>query len=187
MTVRADTPGSKDPGPGRRLGVDVGTVRIGVAVSDGEASIATPVETVSRDTEAGAPDGADIDRLAELAAGYRAVEVIVGLPTTLKGRGSASVAQAELVAGRLAERVSAPVRFFDERLSTVVATQALHASGVSERRGRAVVDQAAAVEILQGWLDARRRELDRRRAPGRVGPAELARRARKRKGEAEKP
>lgn len=164
MKVAPDAPGHDDPGPGRRVGVDVGTVRIGVASSDRGATLATPVETIDRLTGFKGRDQADIDRLMDIIEEYDAVEVVVGLPRNLDGSGSASVKHAREIAFRINRRLTAgghsiPVRFADERLSTVVATSALRASGVSEKSGRSVIDQAAAVEILQSWLDQRARVL----------------------------
>lgn len=160
MKVSPDTSGVDDPGPGRRIGVDVGTVRIGVASSDRDARLATPVETVPRVTGFKDRDGADIDRLLEIVEQYRAVEVVVGLPRDLTGNGSKSVKHAKEIAFRIRRRLSRagesiPVRLGDERLTTVAATHALRSSGVSEKAGRKFIDQAAAVEILQSWLDAR--------------------------------
>lgn len=160
MKVTPDTPGADDPGTGRRIGLDVGTVRIGVAVSDREAKLATPVETVARETGFRDRDKGDIDRLLGIIDEYEAVEIVVGLPRDLKGHGSASVKHAKEIAFRINRRLtgagrSIPVRMADERLTTVAATAALRASGVSEKAGRSVIDQAAAVEILQSWLDAR--------------------------------
>lgn len=160
MKVTPDTPGADDPGTGRRIGLDVGTVRIGVAVSDREAKLATPVETVARETGFRDRDKGDIDRLLEIIDEYGVVEIVVGLPRDLKGHGSASVKHAKEIAFRLNRRLTGagrtiPVRMADERLTTVAATAALRASGVSEKAGRKVIDQAAAVEILQSWLDAR--------------------------------
>ena len=162
--VYPDTPGVDDPGHGRRLGLDVGTVRIGVARSDREAVLATPLETVRRVTGFKDRDGADIDRILEIIAEYEIVEIVVGLPRDLKGNGSKSVKHAKEIAFRINRRLRKDaninvvplVRFADERLTTVAATHALRASGVSEKAGRSVIDQAAAVEILQSWLDARR-------------------------------
>ncbi|WP_257158313.1 Holliday junction resolvase RuvX [Corynebacterium cystitidis] len=155
--ITHDIPGVDDPGPGRRIGIDVGTVRMGVASSNREATLATPVETVPRVTGFKDRDQEDIDRLLDIIKEYQAVEIVVGLPRTLKGHGSASVKHAKEIAFRINRRLGGtiPVRLADERLTTVVAHQALRASGVSEKAGRAVVDQAAAVEILQSWLDGR--------------------------------
>ncbi|MFT4042506.1 MAG: Holliday junction resolvase RuvX [Gordonia sp. (in: high G+C Gram-positive bacteria)] len=138
---------------GRRLGVDVGSVRIGVAVCDPDGILATPVETVA----ASASGGADVDRIAALVAEYEAVEVIVGLPKTLRNTSGPAADKARAFGARLAEKIApVPVIFHDERLTTVTAQQALHASGRTVRSARAVIDQAAAVAILQGWLDTRR-------------------------------
>ena len=165
MKVHPDIPGHDDPGPGRRLGLDVGTVRIGVAASDRDARLATPVETVPRETGLKGADLGDIDRIITLVEEYSAVEIVVGLPRDLQGNGSASVKHAKEIAFRVRRRLNGagkniPVRLGDERLTTVVATQALRASGVSEKAGRKVIDQAAAVEILQTWLDGRARALE---------------------------
>lgn len=155
MNMQPDTPGVNDPGPGRRIGIDVGTVRIGVASSDRGAVLATPVETVARVTGFKDRDGEDIERLLEIIREYEAVEVVVGLPRNLDGNGSTSVKHAKEIAFRIRRRSDVPVRMADERLTTVAATQSLRASGVTEKAGRAVIDQAAAVEILQSWLDGR--------------------------------
>lgn len=155
MNIQPDTPGVDDPGPGRRIGIDVGTVRIGVASSDRGAVLATPVETVARVTGFKDRDGEDIERLLEIIREYEAVEVVVGLPRNLDGNGSTSVKHAKEIAFRIRRRSDVPVRMADERLTTVAATQSLRASGVTEKAGRAVIDQAAAVEILQSWLDGR--------------------------------
>ena len=147
-----DRPGSDDPGRGRRLGVDVGTVRIGVAVSDPDAVLATPVETVRRDR-----NGAHLRRLAELAAELEVVEVVVGLPRTLADRAGKSAHDAVALADTLAERIRPiPVRLADERLTTVSAARSLREAGVRTKDQRGKIDQAAAVAILQGWLDQRR-------------------------------
>ncbi|CAB0602565.1 Holliday junction resolvase RuvX [Corynebacterium diphtheriae] len=171
MVVQPDIPGDNDPGMGRRLGVDVGTVRIGLAMSDSGARMAMPFETVARETGLKDSDKQDIDRIAEVICDNHIVEVVVGLPRDLKGNGSKSVKHAKDVAFRIRRRMHkngwehVAVKMADERLTTVVATQALRASGVSEKKGRSVVDQAAAVEILQSWLDARNNVLENRTTP----------------------
>lgn len=139
---------------GARLAVDVGTVRIGVAASDPDGLLATPVETVPRGR-------GDVDRLAALAGDHAAVEVVVGLPRHLSGREGPSAADARALAEALARRLApVPVRLVDERLSTVSAERDLRSSGVARRRGRtvrrSVVDQAAAVVILQAALETER-------------------------------
>ncbi len=159
-----DRPGGDDPGRGRRLGVDVGTVRIGVAACDPDGILATPVETVRRESS-----GRHLRRLRQLVAEYEAVEVIVGLPRTLADRAGTSAVDAIEVADKLAERIApVPVRLADERLTTVAAQRSLREAGVRAKGQRAVVDQAAAVAILQGWLDQRRTLLTEQ--PGAVTP-----------------
>lgn len=156
----ADRPGEHDPGPGRRLGVDVGTVRVGVALSDPAPVLASPLVTLSRDERS----GSDLDRLAELVTEHEVVEVVVGLPKTLAGRHGPAAAGAVAYATELARRVGAvPVRLGDERLTTVTASRVLAQRGVRGKKQRAVVDQVAAVEILQAWLDARGAAIQRDR------------------------
>ena len=148
-----DRPGGDDPGRGRRLGVDVGTVRIGVATSDPDGILATPVETVGRDRKG----GKHVRRLAELAAELEVVEVVVGLPRTLADRTGPSALDAIAVADALAARIApVPVRLSDERLTTVTAQRSLREAGVRARGQKSMIDQAAAVGILQTWLDQRR-------------------------------
>ncbi|HEY5183722.1 MAG TPA: Holliday junction resolvase RuvX [Actinomycetes bacterium] len=136
--------------PGVRLGVDVGSVRIGLASCDPGGLLATPVETVARGR-------GDFDRIVGRAAELGAVEVVVGLPLSMSGGEGPAAATARAFAAELATRVApVPVRVVDERLTTVGARRDLAAAGVRGRRGRSVVDQAAAVIILQGALDAER-------------------------------
>lgn len=139
---------------GARLGVDVGTVRVGVARSDPAGVLAVPVATLARD----ARGGRDLEELAALAEEHEVVEVVVGLPVGLSGREGAAAAAARGYAAALRERLVArvgdvPVRLVDERLSTVSADRQLADRGVRSRARRAVVDQAAAVAILQSALD----------------------------------
>ncbi|CAM3184833.1 Holliday junction resolvase RuvX [Mycobacterium intermedium] len=130
----------------------MGKVRIGVAASDPDGILATPVETVRRDRS-----GKHVRRLATLVSQFEAVEVIVGLPRTLADRIGPAAQDATEVAEALGQRIAPiPVRLFDERLTTVTAQRSLRDAGVRARDQRAVIDQAAAVAILQGWLDQRR-------------------------------
>ncbi|KQR98691.1 Holliday junction resolvase [Williamsia sp. Leaf354] len=134
---------------GRRIAVDVGSVRIGVASCDPDGMLATPIETVAR-----SKDASDIDRITDIVAEYEAVEVVVGMPTTLRGEHGAAAQAATAFADRLATRIApVPITFHDERLTTAAATQMLRASGRSAKQQRSVIDQAAAVAILQSWLD----------------------------------
>ena len=131
--------------PGVVVAVDVGTVRVGVAASDPHRILASPVETVT------APG---LQRVAEIVAERQAVLIVVGLPTSLSGvAASASAQMARDWATELTDLVAVPVELVDERLTTVTATAALRASGKRGKKARAVVDQAAAVALLQGVLD----------------------------------
>ncbi len=135
---------------GVRIGIDVGAVRIGVARSDPEGILAVPVETVRRGE-------ADIDRIAQLVTEHDAIEVLVGLPLRLDGRAGPAAAAATQFARSLAA-VVAPVgvRLVDERLTTVTAQRGLREAGRSARTSRPVVDQAAAVVIVQYAVDTER-------------------------------
>jgi putative Holliday junction resolvase len=129
--------------------VDVGDVRVGVARSDPSGLIATPLETVARGR-------GDLARLRALTSEEEAVEVVVGLPMSLSGREGPAAAKVRLFAVLLAEVLApVPVRLCDERLSTVSADAALRGRVRGSKR-RAVVDQAAAVVILQNALDTER-------------------------------
>lgn len=173
--------------PGVRIGVDVGSVRVGVARCDPAGVLATPVCTLTRSGEppgrrprgereappggagvpgAGpAPGDPDIRELAGIVRDAGAIEVVVGLPTTLAGEEGTAAQRARQYAHLLAQCVApVPVRLVDERLSTVDAHRALRESGVAARRARPVVDQVAAVIILQSALDAERSS---GRPPGR--------------------
>ncbi len=132
--------------PGVRLGIDVGKARVGVARSDPSGLLASPVETVERDSA--------LTRVLDLAREYSAVELVVGLPLSLSGAETASTADAREFAEALAREGSLPVRLVDERLSTVSAQGMLSAQGHSSKKQRAIVDQAAAVIILQHLLDS---------------------------------
>ena len=161
--------------PGVRVGVDVGSVRVGVATSDPSGVLATPSRTLDRDAD-GDTDVAD---LAALVAAAGAVEVVVGLPLHLSGASGPAAEAARRYAAVVAERVApVPVRLVDERLTTVDALRNLRDSGVHGRRHRAVVDQAAAVLILQSALDAERLS---GRPPG-VAVGEKRRKARTKDG-----
>jgi putative Holliday junction resolvase len=134
---------------GVRLGVDVGRARVGLAVSDPGGTLAFPVETLKRSAD-------PVGRIAAEATEREAIEIVVGLPVSLSGGDTPSTQDAREVAAQLAAASPVPVRLVDERLSTVSAQSALHASGRTTRSSRSVVDQVAAVIILQHALDAER-------------------------------
>ena len=127
------------------VALDVGTVRVGVAASDPAQILASPVATLP---------ATDLAAAAAIIAERAAVRVIVGLPRTLAGRDGASVAMARAYAAELTPLIApVPVSLVDERLTTVLADRILTGAGIRGRARRAVVDQAAAVALLQGVLD----------------------------------
>ncbi|MCX6418780.1 MAG: Holliday junction resolvase RuvX [Actinobacteria bacterium] len=135
--------------PGARIGIDVGSVRIGVALSDRDGLLATPVETV--------PFGdGDIARLIELAKELDAMEFVVGLPKSLSGANGPAAELAIAFAHSLAQATELEVRLVDERLSTTQATKSLRQAGRNAKQSRSVIDQQAAVVILQSALDMER-------------------------------
>ena len=148
---------------GVRLGVDPGDVRVGVAASDPSGLLATPVETVPRGR-------GDLARLRAIATELGACEVVVGLPRSLSGGEGPAAAKARAFAAELAGLLAADavtVRLFDERLTTVSAEAVLRGQGRKGRQRRAVVDQAAAVVMLQNALDTER---GTGRPPGELVP-----------------
>ena len=140
---------------GRRLGIDVGAVRVGVALSDPDGVLATPLATVARDV--GARHGP-----RRRSPGWSPSTTSSGSSSACRGPWPGGRARRRRRHGRSPTALAgAPgpafrVEFSDERLTTVVATRQMRESGRKGRRQRAVVDQVAAVAILQGWLDARR-------------------------------
>jgi putative holliday junction resolvase len=132
------------------LAVDVGSVRVGVARSDPRGVLATPLVTLKRD----AAGNRDIAELAVLVREHDAVGVVVGLPRTLANREGAAAAMAREYGVALAAVIApTPVHYLDERLTTVSAERKLSRGGVRGVARRAVIDQAAAVELLQHWLE----------------------------------
>lgn len=135
---------------GARLGIDVGSARIGVAHCDSGGQLASPLTTVARGR-------GDLDAIARLARAEGVIEIVVGLPVGLSGREGPAAVSARLFAGRLASRVApVPVRVVDERFTTVIAHDALRRTGSDARARRPRVDQAAAALLLQGALDSER-------------------------------
>lgn len=150
---------------GARLGVDVGSVRVGLAASDPDGLVATPVDTLARDAGPAPKDAsgavvhvpADIARIVAEVQERGAKVVYVGLPRHLSGAEGAATREVRAYAGRVARAVApVAVHLVDERMTTVSAHQALHAAGRAGRKHRGVVDQAAAVIILQTALETER-------------------------------
>lgn len=142
---------------GVRLGIDVGKARVGVARSDLHGMLATPVETVPR----AASGDSDVLRILAIARELEAFEFIVGLPLSLSGASTPSTADAEEFAARCLTAAAEAeldigVRMIDERLTTVSAQSALHRSGRNTKNSRPVIDQVAAVILLQHALDTER-------------------------------
>ncbi len=131
---------------GTRLGIDVGKARVGVSRCDPDGMLAVPVETVPRAETS-------IDRIAELVAEWEPLEIIVGLPVNMRGDETLSTADARQFAAEIARRTDAAVRLVDERLSTVSAHAALRSSGRNQKNSRSIVDQVAAVVLLQHAVD----------------------------------
>ena len=136
---------------GTWIAADVGSVRVGVARSDPSGVLALPVATLARD----ATGDRDIAQLAALVAEYEAVGVVVGLPRTLRGEERQAAGLARAYGAKLAVAIApVPVEYLDERLTTVSATRKLATGSLrGSKAKRAVIDQAAAVELLQHWLD----------------------------------
>ena len=157
MTVeRAAAP----PGSGRRaLGLDVGGKRIGVAVSDETALIATPLQAVKR-------NGGEHAELARLVREWNADRLVVGLPTGLSGREGPQAAAVRAFADPLAAALDLPLVYWDERLTTAIAERALIEAGHRRAQRKERIDAVAAAVILQSYLDAAR--LRQRRATERA-------------------
>lgn len=147
--------GPKSRGGRRAVGLDLGSRRIGVAVSDSGGMLASPRTTVLRTKDV----AADHRALVSLVREAEAAVVVIGLPLSLRGDKGAAAKAAEAEAGSLAELLEpegVEVELFDERLTTVSAHTALAETGKSSRQRRSVVDQSAAAVLLQAWLDGRR-------------------------------
>lgn len=138
-------------GPGRRLAVDLGDRRVGLAISDPTALVASPHGMIER-----RGSRRDLETLEAIVRAHEIVEVVIGWPRSMSGEVGERAKQAEAFAARLRERLPQPVVLWDERLTTVEAQRTLIAGGVRRERRRLVVDAMAAALILQGYLDAQR-------------------------------
>lgn len=137
----------------RVVGIDLGTRRIGVAVSDATGTLASPHTVINRSKD---PE-ADRRRVAEVVAELGAERVVVGLPLSLSGRTGPAARAAVEESEALAVVVGVPVETYDERLTTVSAERALRSGGTRAKAQRGVIDMAAAAVMLQAWLDGRSR------------------------------
>jgi putative Holliday junction resolvase len=131
------------------LGVDPGTRRVGVAVSDAGGAVAFPLAVIDRKD-----DDSYLDELADLARMREADEIVVGLPTRLDGTEGPEAVEAIRIAGVLRKKLEVPVHLLDERFTTRIAQGAMRAGNVSSRKQRPVVDKVAATLLLQTYLDA---------------------------------
>ncbi|MEC8948238.1 MAG: Holliday junction resolvase RuvX [Actinomycetota bacterium] len=140
----------------RALGLDLGSKRIGVAVSDSDGLVATPIEVVLRTSDRRGEHRA----LADLAEEWEVEVVVIGIPYSLDGStgpmAQAMTAEAVELARVLSARSGVPVETYDERLTTVTAERTLREQDLRAPQRRKVVDMVAAAVMLQGWLDARR-------------------------------
>jgi putative Holliday junction resolvase len=136
----------------RALGLDLGTRRIGVAISDGDGTIASPIETLTR----GRDHAADHAAVAAIVEEWGAGVVVVGLPLSLDGSNGPAATSALAEVDELRAALEVPIETHDERFTTVTADHQLREQGVRGRRRTAVIDQAAAAILLQSWLDQRR-------------------------------
>lgn len=136
----------------RVLGIDLGSKRIGIAVSDSDGRVATPLTVVQRSKDL----AGDRRRIAELAREWEVEGLVVGLPLSLDGSEGVAARAARAEAAALGDCTSLPVATYDERLTTVTAEQRLVEQGLDARQRRAVVDQVAAAVMLQAWLDGHR-------------------------------
>jgi putative Holliday junction resolvase len=133
---------------GRVIGLDVGTKTIGVAMSDPTRMLASPVTTVARQGVQ-----KDVERLVALMDGRGVDAIVVGLPYELDGAEERSARLARQVGDALAARAGLPVTYVDERFTSVEASRLLIASGARRKKRKEVIDQAAAMLILQSFLD----------------------------------
>jgi putative Holliday junction resolvase len=138
---------------GRRLAVDVGRVRLGIALCDQEGILASPLDAVTRSAEL----SETISSLANLLETHGVIEVYVGDPLSLSGKETDSTSDARSVAAELSQSISIPVRLIDERLTTVTAATKLRASGISAKDSKSIIDSASAVEILESALRIEKR------------------------------
>lgn len=136
----------------RIIGLDYGSRTVGVAVSDELGITAQGVETITREEENKLRK--TLRRIEELAAQYKAEEIVLGLPKNMNNTSGERVEKCEEFKEMLERRTGLPVRFWDERLTTVAAERILMESGVRRENIKEVIDKVAAVLILQGYLDS---------------------------------
>lgn len=134
----------------RIMSLDVGSKTVGVACSDALYLTAQGIETIRRSSLA-----KDLDRISQLVSDYEVEEIVVGMPKNMNGTKGERAEETEFFVGKLKEVVTVPITYWDERLSTVMATRSLIEADVSRKKRKKVIDKMAAVVILQGYLDRR--------------------------------
>lgn len=137
------------------LGIDPGTRRVGVAVSDTRDAVALPLQVVQRKD-----DDSYIDELVGIVKARQVDRIVVGLPRRLDGTDGPEAQAAVRLAGVLRERLGLPVHLVDERFTTRIAQEAMSAGKVSARKQRPVVDKVAATLLLQGFLDSEKPKVE---------------------------
>lgn len=153
------------PATGRLLGLDLGEKRIGVAVSDENGSIASPVGMVLR-------GGQDIAELRKHCVRLDIVGIVVGLPTGMSGKEGPQAIRIREDAQRVAEALGLPLGFADERMTSIIAERSLRESGGKRQRDKGTIDSTAAAIILQGYIDTQRMRAQRMHRPGKTPPSE---------------
>ena len=151
MSIDGPAPGVRVPGV-RALGIDLGSKRIGIAVSDLSGIVASALTTVHRSSSRRHDHAA----IAKLVRDEEAEVVVVGLPLSLDGSRGPAARSAETEARQLASVVGVPVEMYDERFTTVTAERGMREAGLDAEQRRKVVDKVAAAVMLQAWLDHRR-------------------------------
>jgi putative Holliday junction resolvase len=144
------TPAGDGAGRTRVLGIDVGSVRIGLAISDETCTLASPVATVPNEPRT-------LWTRLEREIEEREVDrIVIGLPRLLDGTEGEAAEKAHSFAAELGRRTTTPIELWDERFTTTIAERSLIESGLRRKRRRAVIDSVAAALLLQSWLDSRR-------------------------------
>ena len=131
------------------MGLDIGSVRVGVSVSDSEGRVATPLTVLDGRTLVSEPAP-----LVQIIEEYEVEKIVAGLPLSLDGSEGPQAERVRRIVGELAPRLPVSIEFFDERLSTVEAERVLMEAGVSSRQRKGRMDAAAATVVLQAYLDA---------------------------------
>lgn len=137
--------------PGRVLGIDLGSVRVGIALSDPRGVLASPFHTLKRESN----DEATVEQILAIAVNEEVSTIVIGIPVNLNPSKNVAEEAAKKFAAVLASKTSLPVIGFDERFTTVMASRRLRESGHNSKSMKSKIDAMAAAEILQNYLDSR--------------------------------